>query len=378
MAVAADVLGVDGREAEALDRETDPLADAAASFRGVNVDPFEVFINESVEPRGLTESTHRHFQSLFEEWRGHMARQGRHPACPSVEHVEAYIDWQTRPEPEGGRDNANCTVNEKLRKLNQAYEYWQRDPAFPHPDGFNPIALARDRVPLPVEKSCEHRRIPVPELREMVASVTTLRARALITIQLKLGLRAGEVANLRLEDLGLGDAESAAYYPELGSHDRLIDYQHTLYVPSKAERAGNKSTRPRLLPLDEELRALLDRYLLVRPDDGEPWLFLSQKSHTQLDARGVNKIWKEWFHPEYAGTKDHRPVTSHFGRHRFTTYWRVGQDLNRQLVKYMRGDRTGAYGSHRRMDAYLHAYYEDIEALYRAGMYQLECEPRIT
>jgi hypothetical protein len=27
------------------------------------------------------------------------------------------------------------------------------------------------------------------------------------------------------------------------------------------------------------------------------------------------------------------------------------------------------------MDAYLHAYYEDIEALYRADIYQLECRP---
>jgi integrase/recombinase XerD len=230
-------------------------------------------------------------------------------------------------------------------------------------------------VPLPVEKSREHRRIPVPELREMVASVTDLRARALIAMQLKLGLRAGEVANIRLDDLGMDGAEAAAHHPVLGSHDRLTDHEQTLYVPSKAEREGNKSTRPRLLPLDGELRALLDRYLLVRPDNGEPWLFISRKSHIQLDARAVNEVWKEWFHPEYAGTEDHRPVTSHFGRHRFTTYWRVGQDLNRQLVKYMRGDRTGAYASHRGMDAYLHAYYEDIEALYRAGMYQLACLP---
>jgi integrase/recombinase XerD len=205
----------------------------------------------------------------------------------------------------------------------------------------------------------------------MVDSVSNLRARSIIVLQLKLGLRAGEVANIQLRDVRMGDAAAAAHYPEMETHDRLKQYGNLLYVPSNHERDGNKSARPRLLPLDEEVRTLLDRYLFVRPANGEPWLFLSLKSHTQMTNKGVNKVWKDAFHPEYAETDEHRPVTSHFGRHRFTTYWRVEQDMNRQLVKYMRGDRTGAYRNDRGMNAYLHAYYEDIERTYLDNMYNV-------
>ena len=358
--------------AAAFDQPLDPLAEAEAVFRETDVDPFALFREEVLDARDLAASTYRNFERLFEEWRAHMQRQGRHPACPSPDHVEAYIRGQTAPETEGGKDNANRTVKEKLRKLNQAYRYFQDDPAFPHSTDYNPISVARDRVPLPVRKEKEYRRIPVSELREMVQSVTVLRARTLIVLQLKLGLRAGEVANIRLGDFQMADAEVTQHYPAIGTHDRLDDYENVIYVPSKHEREGNKSSRPRLLPLDDEVRALLERYLFVRPDNCEPWLFLSLKSHSQMTSKGVNDVWKDAFHPEYAETDEYRPVTSHFGRHRFTTYWRVEQDVNRQLVKYMRGDRTGAYRNDRGMNAYLHAYYEDIEALYREGIYLLE------
>ena len=357
--------------AAAFDQPIDPLTDAAAVLVDTGVDPFDIFTAEVLESKDLAPSTYRHFEMIFDEWRSFMADQNRHPACPTPDHVEAYIEWQTAPEDAGGKDNANRTVKEKLRKLNQAYAYWQADPAFPHPAGYNPIHLARDRTPLPVRKDREHRRIPIPELREMVQSVTNLRARAIIVLQLKLGLRAGEVANIRLEDFHVADLEAADHFTECGTHARLEDYEDVIHVPSKHEREGNKSTRPRLLPLDDEVQTLLNHYLFARPDNGEPWLFLSQKSHSKMTNKTPNKIWKGAFHPEYAETDEYRPVTSHYGRHRFTTYWRVEQDVNRQLVKYMRGDRTGAFRNDRGMNAYLHAYYEDIESVYRDHIFAL-------
>ncbi|WP_231727715.1 tyrosine-type recombinase/integrase, partial [Haloferax profundi] len=172
---------------------------------------------------------------------------------------------------------------------------------------------------LKVEKEKEHRKISPEELREMVMSVTNLRARAIILLQMKLGLRAGEVANLRLEDIHMNDADSSTEYSELATHPELSSRQNLVYIPSRDDRRGNKSVRPRLLPLDSETRATLDRYLFARPDNGEPWVFLSKKSHTKLTTKGVNQIWKDAFHPEYAETDEYRAVTSHFGRHRFTT-----------------------------------------------------------
>lgn len=68
-------------------------------------------------------------------------------------------------------------------------------------------------------------------------------------------------------------------------------------------------------------------YLLIRPDNEEQWLFLSRTSHSQVDDEAVNLACKDAFHPEYGETDTHRAVTSHYGRHRFTTYWRVEEDL---------------------------------------------------
>lgn len=358
--------------ADAFDRPVDPLAEVEDGFLESGVDPFDLFRTEVLEERGLASSTYRHFDMVFEEWQDFMEREGRHPACPNPEHVEAYIRWQTNDREDGGKDNVHRTVKEKLRKLNQAYRYWQQDAAFPHPAGYNPIYVARDRNPLPVHKEKEHRRIPIPELRDMVASVTDLRARSLIALQLKLGLRAGEIANLRLGDLRMQDSGARGHFAEMGNHERLEGYEDVVYVPWKHERDGNKSSRPRLLPFDTEVKELLDRYLLIRPDNGQPWVFLSKKSHSQMTTKDVNKVWKDAFHPEYAETAEHRPVTSHFGRHRFTTYWWVEMDINRQLVKYMRSDRTGAFRNDRGMNAYLHAYYEDIEGVCRENIYRLE------
>jgi len=357
--------------AAAFEQPIDPLDDAAAVLDNADADPFQIYIEEVLEAKDLATSTRRHFEMLFEEWQWFMRDQGRHPACPTPKHVESYIEWQTAPEDEGGKGNVNRTVKEKLRKLNQAYRYWQDDPAFPHPPGYNPFYLTRDRVPLPVKKEKEHRRIPIPELREMVQSVTSLRERAIVVLQLKLGLRAGEVANIKLQDIRATDLEATTHFDQCGTHDRLEEYEDVIYIPSKNEREGNKSSRPRLLPLDEEIQALLDRYLFVRPDNGEPWLFLSLKSHSKITNKAPNKVWKGAFHPQYAETDEHRSVTSHYGRHRFTTYWRVEEDVNRQLVKYMRGDRTGAYRNDRGMNAYLHAYYEDIESLYRNRIFAI-------
>lgn len=92
-----------------------------------------------------------------------------------------------------------------------------------------------------------------------------------------------------------------------------------------------------------------------------PWLFLSVRGN-QLRKQRINELWKDCFHPEYAESESWRAVTSHYGRHRFTTFWRVGQDIERPLIKYMRGDRPDSRSVTDRggIDEYIHTYYEDI------------------
>lgn len=359
--------------ADAFGTTLDPLAEFENQFNQLDLNPFVPFDEEILQSQDLHTDTLRHYRSVFDEWREFMEARNRHPACPKVSHPVQFIEWQLDPVEDGGEDNHPRTVKGKLRKLNRAYEFWQDSAAFPHPQDYNPFQLAREKVDLSHPDSKEHRRIPVDELRDMMASVKNIRSRVIIGLQFKLGLRAGEVSNIKLSDISLPNSESQKHYSEMGSARRVTDRESVIYVPSGDQREGNKSRRPRVLPLDDELRRELTRYLLIRPDSGEPWLFLSEKSHSELNKSLVNKVWKDEFHPGYAETDEYRPVTSHFGRHRFSTWWRVQQDVNRELVKYMRGDKPGSTSAKTRemIDAYLHTYYEDIKELYLENIYKI-------
>jgi integrase/recombinase XerD len=100
---------------------------------------------------------------------------------------------------------------------------------------------------------------------------------------------------------------------------------------------------------------------------------LGLPTHRPISAETVGRVWREAFLPEYGETDVHRAVTSHFGRHYFSTYWRVKQGLNRELLKYMRGDTTPEWLSRPQdaLEEYIHTYFEDIEEIYRERNFEI-------
>lgn len=354
--------------AAAFDRDTDPLAEYATTFEQMDTDPFELFIQDVIATRDITEHTRNRYEIVLQkEWPRFMSDQGRHPACPNESHIKAFAKHELTE-----KDNHPDTVREKIRKLADVYEYWQSDPIFPHPNDYNPVELARSKINFDRPKEKEVRRIPLPELREKVQEVTHIRDQAIIVMQLKLGLRASELANIRLSEISISNSTIQGHYNELGSHKLLKDRDSAVYIPCDRER--NKSRHPRVLPLDDETQHVLLRYLLVRPDNGEASLFLAKSDHESITYRTVNPVWKDYFHPEYAETDRYRSVTSHYGRHYFTTFWTVEEEINRELVKYMRGDTTSrdpADGPPDAIETYIHTYYEDIESVYRERIFKL-------
>lgn len=360
--------------AQVFDQDLDPLAKFETRFAEADVEPFEIFIEEILAPDDPHRSTLRQYQSTFNQWNVYMDKQGRHPTCPNETHVKGFISHLRGDPDDGGRGNSVETVKQKLYRLNKAYKYWQCEASFPHPHDYNPINTARKKVDLSVPEEKDLPRIGIDEMQEIMNGVTNYRSLAIIATQLKLGVRRGELCNIQLRDLHISNPELQRHYPNIGTHPKLGDYDDAIYIPPRTERRGNKSRRSRTLPLDDELRRVLLRYLLVRPDNGEPWLFLTLKTHREItDNATINDVWKATFCPKYSETKEHKAVTSHFGRHWFTTYWRVKQDVNDELVKYMRGDRVGgrSLDEQSAMDTYLHAYYEDIERLYRENIFKL-------
>lgn len=156
--------------AETFDQELDPLAPFADPLAETGVDPFELFVTEILNTRGISPRTHELFRTVFEQWQTHMATEGRHPACPHEEHVKRFFAVER-----DDRGNAPTTIKEKLRKLTQPYEYWQEDPSFPHPQDYNPFTLAREKVRFEPTELKKPPRIPVSELREFVATVDVIR-----------------------------------------------------------------------------------------------------------------------------------------------------------------------------------------------------------
>jgi integrase len=349
--------------AAAFGRDLDPLAQFAGGLESMDADLFELFIMEVLDTRDIAASTKRDYRRVFRQWREHMAEEGRHPACPSEEQVKSFIANQL------GNGNSTGTVKNKVRKVSSAYNYWQSDAAFPHPQDFDPFKSAMDKVSFPSGAKKQPPKITISELRSVLEDVTNIRARAIIGLQFKLGLRRGEVRNIKLSEISLATREELP--SRLGRDPRLADRPNAIYIPD--DRSGNKSEHPRVLPLDDETRRILLHYLLIRPDSDEPWLFLTKQRHGKLGGKDINRIWESAFRPEYGETEDHAAITSHFGRHRFTTYWRVERDVNRELIKYMRGDSDGTAPIESRgaIDTYIHTYYEDVEDIYREGIYKL-------
>lgn len=353
--------------ADAFDRNLDPLAEFEATFEETGIDPFEVYKEERLSNKDLSDAALGEYSRSFRYWKEYIENRDRHAACPNEEHVKGFIRHLR-----DDHGNASDTIRNRLMYLNAAYQYWQDDAAFPHPTDYNPIELAKDAVNLDEDDGPkEPPRLTVAELREYVADISHIRDRLIVLLQLKLGLRASEVCNIKLSEVHLRNSDVRDHYKEMGTAKGLDGRENAVYIPHDRER--NKSRRPRVLPLDDELRRAVVQYLLIRPDNGEPWLLLSKTTHKQMGKEDINNVWKDAFQPDYTETEQHRAITSHYGRHRFTTFWRVEQDLNRELLKYMRGDTAGSATLEDRgaIDEYIHTYYEDIEPIYREKIYKL-------
>lgn len=354
--------------ADAFDRTTDPLAAHASTFDDLDVDPFALFFDEVAEPRELTAHTKREYRRAIDQWTAHMHRTGRHPACPNEQHVRQFVQYCCDE-----RGNQPDTARTKLHRLDAIYHFWQRDPAFPHPQTYDPFELVLSKLDLTRPPQKDPPRLSVDELAGYLRALTHIRDRAVVLAQLKLGLRAGEVCNLRLSDVAIDQPDLTEAYPSLGSHPLVANRNNAVCIPSRYDRSGNKSGRPRVLPLDEELRATLVDLLITRPDTGANEVFYTTSTHNPLDTEDVRRLWADHFQDDYPETETHRAITSHFGRHRFTTHWLVNQNWNRELVQYMRGDRIdGVEVSREAVDSYVHTYYEDVVNMYREDIYKFD------
>lgn len=94
---------------------------------------------------------------------------------------------------------------------------------FPHPTDYNPFAIAREEALLGGSSAKPFPDLTLEDLRDVFSDFEDIRPRALIGLQLKHGLRAGEVANLELQDIHLTHSGLKEVYPDLGTHEAIDD-----------------------------------------------------------------------------------------------------------------------------------------------------------
>lgn len=235
----------------------------------------------------------------------------------------------------------------------------------PHDDDFNPFKLVLKEGGFKSGEKKDPHQIQREELDEIVREIKHIRDRGVVMTQLKIGSRATATCNIKLSHVSLQNEEVRDHYSELGLHTRLDGRENAIYIPHDV--TGNKSKRPRVVPLDEEMRRVLIPWLLLRPDTDESYLSLSDSTNSQMERGAINAIWQKWFPEDYLQeTEVYKPVTSHYGRHWFSTYWEH-QDISRELLKYLRGDKTSkdSIDDSDAVNDYIHTYYEDIGEMYR-------------
>lgn len=366
-----DQLGVDN----------DPLADLEPRYEDLDADLFDLFRNRRLSGRSNHgESTRESWDRTFRYWKQHMAEEDRHYACPNEHHVDRFVELleEGSSDPDGPEPHRPKTVRKRLRHLRNAYEFWVDK--LRHPDDYDPF---KDEFQALTGSGDDSNRdypdLSLDEIRERVNSIRHVRDHAIVVTQLKLGIRVSELCNIQLQDVDIQHPELRDHYDEMGTHPKLAKErdrprrENAIYIPSRDDRDGNKSKKDRIIPLDEETRYVLTRYLLMRPDADQPWVFLTKTNHGQMDTKDPGRAWATGFHPEhkYGEDDEQDTINTHFGRHHLTTFLNVRKEWPRQKVKYLRGDVPSGEDGREAIDKYVHPEYEDIEQNYRNDIFTL-------
>ncbi|WP_135826166.1 tyrosine-type recombinase/integrase [Halorussus ruber] len=266
---------------------------------------------------------------------------------------------------------AESTVATYASYLHRFYAYMTQVGVFDS----NPMALVVEEMDERIDTNPTRRDISVDAMRSFVADVRHPLDRAIVVTLLKTGMRAGELCNLDLQDISVPGLD----HPTRPQLDGKPD---SIYVSSEpavgelvnGERrpASNKRKRETIIPVDDELRQTLRRWLAVRPDpisDAEP-LFATtrgdwgQRITPDMVYHAVtNHASDHGWHRSGGDAEEN--VTPHYFRHFFTTHLR-DRTGDRGIVKYLRGDVAEDI-----IDTYTHNWGNRVREVYEQNIYEL-------
>lgn len=361
---------------------TDPLEQFNEKMWTMDTDWYDWYLEGYVDGK-KADSYRAHYVRAFDDWKAHMAENHseRHPTLANKYHVQGWIDELSE------RMNGD-SARAKVRLVAEVYEQMQKESEPPHLEDYDPFELAMSKKSDKL-KSSDAREFPqldLDDIREQVHGIKHVGERALTVFALKTGARPSEVSNVRLEDVHITNADVLTHFNghegqdhgPMGSHPQLDGRPNAVFIDTEANRKKNKRKNPTVVPLDDETRRVLIDWLLIRPDNGSPWVFLTQKGG-KMKPSSQRHVWVEKHWSEYEVASDDpdadekRSVSPHYARHWFSSWFRLQARMPEPWVQYMRGDVQSSKVDNSRdaFHRYIHMYYEDVEAEYRDKVFQL-------
>ena len=269
---------------------------------------------------------------------------------------------------------AESTIASYASYLHRFYSYMVEVGEFDS----NPMTLVMEEMDERIDTDPSRRDISVSEMQAFVTGITHPAARAVVVTLLKTGIRAGELCNLDLRDFNLEDV----VVPTGETRPEIAGRPDSLYVPA-APSAGeeyngdqrvesNKRKRDTVIPVDEELKRTLERWLAIRPDTrstADP-VFVTTDRHwgRRMTGPGVHHLVEQYARPvgwyETNGGSQTN-VTPHYFRHFFTTHLR-DRTGDRGIVKYLRGDVASDV-----IDTYTHNWGDRVREVYESNIYRV-------
>ena len=332
---------------------------------GASGDHIEYFL-EDITYQGKSPRTQEAYSRVLREDQRYLHSRGLTLETANHRDCMAYIH-QLRG------DVGQSTVATYASYLHRFYDYMTRVDVFED----NPMAIVLEEIDESIDTDPARRDITVSEMRSFVGDITHPLDRAVVMVLLKTGMRAGELCNIDTRDLHL-----PAPVVELSHRPRLDGRPSSLYVddtPTDSKlyngehrTASNKRKRATTIPVDDELAAVLNRWLAVRPDPAsraDP-LFVSTGKEwgKRLTPDMVHHIVTShardagWYR-EGGGPEEN--VTPHYFRHFFTTHLR-DRTGDRGVVKYLRGDVASDV-----IDTYTHDWGSMVCDVYEENIYRL-------
>ena len=330
-----------------------------------SVNPIEYFL-EDMEQHGRSQRTIDAYRRVLREFEQYISAE--FDAIPSEASYRDCTAWVNTLR----QENEKSTVASYASYLNRFYVYMTQVGVLEE----NPMTLVLEEMDETIDANPTRRDISVPAMRDFVDSIEHPLHKAVVVTLLKTGIRAGELSNLDLRDISIG-ASSHDSRPQLDQKGEsvFVSPDRSRGELSEGERrsASNKRKRATVIPIDEELRNVLLRWLAVRPDTSSPakplFTHTSKKWGRRISPDSVHHIVEKharengWYRTGGSAAEN---VTPHYFRHFFTTHLR-DRTGDRGIVKYLRGDVASDI-----IDTYTHNWGDRVRNVYEENIYRLQ------